>query len=389
MNAVDLLLVLFLVFSFARGYRIGLARQAGSTIGFVLGLLAGSVLASALVEHIDGALNKSLTSLFVVLGVSLLCMTIGEVLGLMLKRKLADRSVDKLDGGLGSVMAVATTLFAVWLFAAIIALGPTSQFQTTLKRSYIISSLEHSLPPASQLLSSLNKLIDPNGFPRVFSGREPSPDTQTPLPSLGSFDAVVAAARPSVVRVEGLGCGGIVEGTGFVYSDDEVVTNAHVVAGVRSPKVIDANGTHNTRVVWFDPDLDLAVLRVNGLAGEPLTINTADQRPGTPGVVLGYPGGGAFSAQTASVIDLFNARGRNIYGQGPIVREVYSIQAEVVPGNSGGPVLGQDGSVYGVVFATSTTYNTIGYALTGQQVAGDLAEATRSNTIQNTQSCSE
>lgn len=273
MNVLDAVIILFAISSLLRGYKIGLVRQLGSTIGFVLGLFAGSYLANFIIDHMEGSLNKSLTSLLIVLGISLLFMTVGEILGIRLKQRLQNHSLDNIDGGLGSVISIITLLFGVWLAGAILALSPSSGFQQMVKNSQIISALNHELPPATSLLSTLNKLIDPNGFPQVFTGREPSPATPTKLPSLGSFDTVVAQTRASVVRVEGIGCGGVVEGSGFVYTADKVVTNAHVVAGVRSPKVIDGNGTHNTRVVWFDDKLDLAVLQVSNLAGKPLPIN--------------------------------------------------------------------------------------------------------------------
>jgi S1-C subfamily serine protease len=390
MNLIDLLIILLAIGSLVRGYRIGLTRQAGSTIGFVVGLFLGSWLSNFLVAYENSAVSKSLISLLVVLAGGFIFMTIGELLSVRLKEKLMRiHSLDLFDGGLGSVMALATMLFAIWLGASILVLGPTSGFQQQLKNSRILSSLNSALPPATKLLSSLNKLIDPNGFPQVFSGLEPSPNSTAKLPSLGSLNSVVQAAAPSVVKVEGTGCGGIVEGSGFVISADRIVTNAHVVAGVVSPKVLDDNGIHNTRVMWFDADVDLAVLQVSDLAGKPLQVIPDAQNPGAPAVVLGYPGGGDFNAQPAAVIDHFTAYGRNIYDQGTTVRDVYSLQAKIIPGNSGGPVLDADGQVVGIVFATSTTYNNVGYALTGQQVTGELATAVQSTTVRSTGSCSE
>jgi S1-C subfamily serine protease len=389
MNLIDVLIVLFAISSLARGYRIGLVRQAGSTFGFVAGLFLGSVISNAVVTHIHGSLNKSLTSLCIVLLASLILMTIGEVGGVRLKeRLLTNHPLDRFDGSLGSVMGVATLLFAIWLGASILVLGPANGLQQELKNSRILAALDGSLPPATQVLSTINKLIDPNGFPQVFKGLEPSPGS-TRVPSLGSLNSAVASASPSVVKVEGAGCGGIVEGSGFVISDGRIVTNAHVVAGVARPKVLDANGIHNTQVVWFDANVDLAVLKASDLAGKPLKLTSAEQPADTPGVVLGYPGGGDFDAQPAAVISHFNAYGRNIYGQGTTVRDIYSLRAKIIPGNSGGPLVGADGTVLGIVFATSTTYNNVGYALTGNQVAGELAQAERSTTTYSTGSCSE
>jgi S1-C subfamily serine protease len=390
MNLVDLAIILFALGSLARGYTIGLVRQAGSTIGFIIGLFIGSWIGAIIVGHLTTSISKSLVSLAAVLIGGFLFMSVGEALGIRLKQRLVRiESLDTFDGGLGSVMAVATLLFAIWLGASILVLGPVNGLQQSLRNSRILSALDARLPPATKLLGSLNKLVDPNGFPQVFRGLEPNPNTSGTVPSLGSLNPVVAAARPSVVKVEGTGCGGIVEGSGFVIRSDEIVTNAHVVAGVPSPKVIDANGIHNTRVIWFDPNVDIAVLQVSNLAGKPLVLTSAEQPSNTPGVVLGYPGGGNFDAQPAAVINHFAAYGRNIYGQSSTTRDVYSLHAKVIPGNSGGPLVGTDGTVLGIVFATSTAYNNVGYALTGHQVAGELQTAERSNTTYSTGSCSE
>lgn len=389
MNIIDLLIIIFALGSLTRGFRIGLVRQAGSTLGFIVGLFLGSWLGTFFVNSSSSSIEKSVVSLIAVLAGGFICMALGEMAGIWLKLRLhPHKSLNEVDGGLGSIMAAITIVFAIWLGAAILVLGPAGGFQQALKNSRILSSLNSHLPPATQLLGSLNKLIDPNGFPQVFRGLEPNPGTAK-LPDLGSFNAVVATVRPSVVKVEGTGCGGIVEGSGFVISGDKIATNAHVVAGVSNPKVLDGNGIHDTRVVWFDPNVDVAVLQVSHLAGKPLSITAANQTNDTPGVVLGYPGGGDFDAEPAAVLDHFTALGRNIYGQGVTSRDVYSLQAHIIPGNSGGPLIGADGSVLGIVFATSTQYNNVGYALTGHQVASELAEAIQSITTRDTGACSE
>jgi S1-C subfamily serine protease len=391
MSAVDVLIFIILLGSLGRGYSLGLVRQAGSTIGFIVGLIAGSWIGSLIMGQETGLLTKALTGLAAALIGGLACMSAGELLGREAKLKLMrSHPLDSFDGFLGSIMGTATTLFGIWLIASILVLGPAGSFQQALKNSRILGVLNTNLPPATSLLGSLNKLIDPNGFPQVFSGLEPHPDTPVKLPALGSFGPVVAAAEPSILKVEGTGCGGIVEGSGFIAAPGEVATNAHVVAGVSDPKVIDSTDTvHNTRVIWFDPNVDLAVLKVNGLSGRPLQINGTEVATDTPGVVVGFPGGGSFNAQPAAVIEHFTALGRNIYGQGTTTRDVYSLKAHIIPGNSGGPLLDKNGTVLGIVFATSTTYNNVGYALTGRQVAGELATAEQSAATYRTGACSE
>jgi S1-C subfamily serine protease len=389
-NVVDVLIVLVVIIAIVRGYSLGLVRQAGSTIGFIFGLYIGSWAGNIIMSHETSTLSRALTGLLATLIGGLIFLTIGESVSTTLKQKLTQvRPLDSFDGLLGSVMGAVTILLGIWLLASIAILGPAGSLQQAIKNSRILSSLNTSLPPATSLLSSLNKLIDPNGFPQVFSGLEPSPNTAVNLPSLGSFNAIVAADQASVVKVEGTGCGGIVEGSGFIAASDEVVTNAHVVAGVASPKVLSGGVLHNTRVIWFDTNVDLAILHVNDLSGRSLHIDSAEVPNNTPGVVLGYPGGGDFNVQPAAVIEHFTALGRNIYGQGSTSRDVYSLKAKIIPGNSGGPLIGSNGRVLGIVFATSTTYNDVGYALTGHQVASEINTALQSNTTYSTGACSE
>ena len=128
----------------------------------------------------------------------------------------------------------------------------------------------------------------------------------------------------------------------------------------------------------FDPQLDIAVLRVPGLSETPLlSIGTAPVAAGTTGAVLGYPEGGPFDYAAAGVAAAFEAIGLDIYGNTPDApREIYQLDAVVQPGNSGGPLVASgtsqgipDGTVIGVVFARSTTNPDVGYALAMPAVA--------------------
>jgi S1-C subfamily serine protease len=200
---------------------------------------------------------------------------------------------------------------------------------------------------------------------------------------------MLASVKPSVVKIEGLGCGGIVDGSGFVYSSERIVTNAHVIAGVKNPKITDANGTREAVVVLFDPHNDIAVLRLSRLAGKPLIIDTTDAKSGTSVFALGYPGGGQYDVQPGAIMDQFEAIGQDIYGEHRTVRSVYGIQATIVPGNSGGPVVDTFGHVRGVVFATSTTYNNVGYVITAKQAEAELHTAETAVAAQGTGQCSK
>jgi S1-C subfamily serine protease len=124
--------------------------------------------------------------------------------------------------------------------------------------------------------------------------------------------------------------------------------------------------------VLYDPDLDVAVLAVDGLQRRPLAFSDEGQR-GSPGAVLGYPENGPFDAEPARIRSVQRLRSADIYGDGTVFRDVYSVFASVRPGNSGGPLVSSEGEVYGVIFAASLSDDDTGYAVTAEQVAEDAA----------------
>lgn len=388
MHIVDIVICIFCVGALLRGYQIGLIRQLSSTIAFLVGLYPGTLLSSIVMAHVDGPARPAV-GLAVLLTVCFGLMTVAEIIAVRLKVAVHNSFVQKLDDSAGALMSVVTLLLGFWLASALFALAPPSVFQTELKNSVILSQLSSRLPPAARVLSTLNRLIDPNQSPQVFTGREPSPTATLPLPDVTAYNAMLTHVQPSVVKLEGLGCGGIVDGSGFVYAHELVVTNAHVVAGVKSPKVRTADAVYNTHVVLFDPKNDIAILRVPGLPAPALTISRSGAATGSPAFALGYPGGGEYTISPAVVLDRFSALGQDIYRQNRTTRDVYSLQTTVVRGNSGGPVVATEGTVVGVVFATSTTYNNIGYALTMEQVQGLLQDALDNQAAVGTGQCSE
>jgi S1-C subfamily serine protease len=376
---IDILIIVVLISAFIRGHEIGFTRQLFSTVGFFGGLFMGALLQPYTVKIAQSATDRALVTIATTIGMALIFLTIGEYIGMALKHKVLLKSVNEVDDWLGAGLSVVSLLLSIWLSASILTSLPLPSVQAAVRSSRIIAAMNRTLPSAPTVIADLGHLIDPNGFPEVFIGGEPTPAPNVPLPNLGSLTAAVNKDRASVVKIEGQGCGGVVEGSGFVVSNDLVATNAHVVAGIAHPYVQDGNGTHSATVIWFDPNLDFAVLRVSNLSGGPLTVNSGIVKNGTPGAVLGYPGGGPFSADPAAVSDEFDATGRNIYGTGYTDRDVYEIQANIIPGNSGGPLVNSIGDVIGIVFAESTSYNHVGYALTTNQALHELSEAEASN----------
>ena len=123
------------------------------------------------------------------------------------------------------------------------------------------------------------------------------------------------------------------------------------------------------------------MLYVPELTAPPLDLDDSAGR-GDQAVVAGFPGGGPFRLVAARVRDTINARGPDIYHRKQVTREVFSLYADVEPGNSGGPLLSPDGDVYGVIFAKSLDDPNTGYALTAGQVADAAASGlTRSRGV--------
>jgi S1-C subfamily serine protease len=386
---LDVLIILFALSAIYRGFEIGFVRQLFSTLGFFGGLFLGAWLQTHTVSLAHTPGGKAAMTLLTTLGCALLLLTIGEYAGLRLKHRVMPKRINAFDNGFGSFLSIVSLLISAWLLAAIVGSLPYRSVQAGIQGSHIVRGMNRIMPPAPGVIAGLGHLIDPNGFPQVFIGSEPSPRQGVGTPSLGSLAGAVNRDRPSVVKVEGQGCGGIVEGSGFVVGSDMVATNAHVIAGIKHSFVEDSNGIHSATPIWFDPDLDFAVLRVSNLAGPSLVISQKHVSPGTPAAALGYPGGGAFTAGAAAVLDQFTATGRNIYGRGSTERDIYEIKANIIPGNSGGPLIASDGTVIGVVFAESTSYEHVGYALTTAQISSSVNQAAAANQSVRTGRCAE
>jgi S1-C subfamily serine protease len=380
-NLLDVIILLLVLAVAIRGVASGFLRQVGSLGGFLLGLLLGATIAPLVGGIFSGSDWHWLIVLVVFFGVAFTVAGLGETLGYTLSGLAERYRLRPLDATLGAALGVVIALTTVWLLASTFArtAGPflIYEFQT----SRILQGLDRSLPPAPDVMAKLDRAFGAGGFPRVFTGLEPSPAPPVTGPNAAAVNAAAAAGRAATVRIEGLGCGGLLEGSGFVAAPGLVATNAHVIAGIDRPVVVDSKGAHRATVVLLDPNMDFAVLRVSGLSASPLRVASTNQARGTVGAVLGYPGGGAFTVSPAAVLDRRIAIGRNIYDSGLIHRDIYVLQSVVRPGNSGGPVVTPDGTVIGVVFATSTVNGNIGYALTSAEVQHDLSLAATAGAV--------
>jgi S1-C subfamily serine protease len=344
--------------------------------GMWTGLVVGAAAAPKATGLVTDPTAKVVVALVCLAAAPLLLGALGNSLGTRLSSGLRRARLGRLDSAAGAVVGGGATLLAAWLVGSVLATVPSPPLAAAAQRSFVIRTLDRVLPPAPAVFARINRLIAAGGLPQVFAEVEPPPGSAQPLPLDAAIRAAADRTSGSVVKIVGAACDVLQEGSGFVAGSSLVVTNAHVVAGVSNPVIIDRAGRrHKATTLVFDPNTDVAVLRTSDLAGRPLALQPAAVGPGAGGAVIGYPGGGALDVEPAVVLARFEAVGRDIYSRRLVARQVYQLRSRVRPGNSGGPFVGADGNVVGVVFSRSTFRESVGFALTAPEVAPHLRQA--------------
>ncbi len=319
----------------------------------------------------DGAVRVPV-ALFCVLTAAMVVQLFGSWIGSTLRSHVTWKPARHIDATMGSVVSVAATLLVAWLLAVPLASAQSTDVAAQVRASKIVSEVDTILPArADELYSSLRDYLDQSGFPRVFNalGRSQVSDVPSPDPALVN-SAGVASARPSVVKIHAAApsCDRLIEGSGFVYAPEHVLTNAHVVAGTDSITIETSQGELRAKVVLYDPRRDVAVLDVPGLEAPTLSFAPAAAGSGDDAVVLGYPQDGDFDVRAARIRDHETLDGRDIYDTGNVSRDVYAIRSLVRSGNSGGPLITPGGQVLGMVFAAALDQAETGFALTDSEI---------------------
>ncbi|MBB4735864.1 MarP family serine protease [Micrococcus cohnii] len=397
---LDLVLVALLVVALVQGHRRGLWIVAGTLLGFVAGAAAAFYAVPFVSRWVADPDWRWVAILGVVVALVGLGTTIGESVGGWIRLHVnlpVLRRVDRVLGALASVLVASVALSMLALGLGTLGLTPVT---TEVNRSTVLTVIDRAMPDAGQrwlaqsrvAAAGLNMLpevrvpapgdsgaaADPadsagsDGAPE--SRAIPSPSTQS-SPGTGAEEEPVQAApappkvRESVVRLSGLAaeCGQTQNGTGVVIAPDRILTNAHVVAGVDAPTVETASReVYSGRVVHLDPQRDLAVVAVDG-ADLPVPETDADLEPGQEAHALGFPAGGPYVETPARVQGRTEALLSDIYGRTQGAVEIYQLNAEIVPGHSGGPLVTDDGQVAGLVFARAPGSSTLGYAIAGDE----------------------
>ena len=200
-----------------------------------------------------------------------------------------------------------------------------------------------------------------------------------PDPALLASPAV-RAARNSVFRVTGSACGLGVSGSGWAAAPNLVVTNAHVVAGMKDPRVDRRDGEYRDAVVVaFDVRDDIAVLRVAGLGATPL--EPVAPVAGRAVAILGYPESGPFAAAAGRIGQTSTVLTEDAYGRGPVNRRITTLRGDIRHGNSGGPAVDIRGHVQTTVFASRIGVESQGYGVPTELVQAKLADARDSGSV--------
>lgn len=376
MNGLDLLLLTLVTLAGVSGYRRGFTLQAFGFGGLLAGLVAGALLAPFAAGLVESTWSKAVVAALVFLSLAGIGNGVGWYLGAHARTRAKATRLGQADSVAGSTVAIVASLLAIWFLALNLVNGPFPGVAEQIRGSAVVRTLDAALPEPPSLLAQARQLFNRFGFPDVFTGIPPLPAEPVPPPSQGEARAAAEAAGASTVQVIGPACDRIQEGSAFVVADGYVVTNAHVVAGMDDPQVRSPGlGSSDARTVLFDPDVDLAVLFVDGPTGPALTLATGSLERGAGGAVLGYPAGGPLDANRAAVRRTIQAVGRDIYGRGRVDRLVLELQTEVRPGNSGGPFVLADGRVAGVVFAASSSDEEISYAIAAAEVEEAVGDA--------------
>ena len=390
MNLLDAVLIAGAALYALSGYRQGFVVGSASTAGLLIGGFGGVRATPWLLDRFHQGLSVSVAALLIVLFAAFLGQGLGAFIGGRVRSGVTWKPARVLDALSGSALSVAAMLLIAWVLGVAVSGVQVRALNQEVRSSAVLQAVDTVLPGGSdRVLSAFTSLVDSSRFPRYLEPFAPEHIKDVAPPSHGvASRPAVAAAKGSVVKILGaaLACGRSLEGSGFVYRPGRVMTNAHVVAGVERPVVRLAGTDYASEVVYYDPDVDVAVLEVPNLPAPPLRFGEPAESKDLA-AVLGYPENGPYDVRPARVRDTQTLRSANFYGDGTVYRDTYSIYALVRQGNSGGPLVDRRGEVIGVIFAAAVTDARTGYALTADEVSAAAAGGGSSTSPVDTGAC--
>jgi S1-C subfamily serine protease len=392
-SVVDLILLVLVVVFAVNGYRQGFVVGLLSFVGFFGGAALGLQLGPVLANLFTNDLARIVVSLVTVFGLALGGQALASWAGVRIRGGIRNRAGQTLDDLGGAIVSVIALLLVAWLVAGPLGSSSMPGLARAVRTSAVLHGVNAVMPQQAQALSNeLRATVDTDGFPNVFGNLIPTEVKQVPAPNPALQGlAIVQTSHRSVVKIEGAApsCDRRIEGSGFVFAPDRVLTNAHVVAGTRSLMVETQNGSLPGTVVLFDSQRDLAVVDVPGLGLPSLTFASTSAKTDADAIVLGYPLDGPFDAEPARIRDQRPISGPDIYNDSTVTRDIYTIRGLVRSGNSGGPLITSGGSVLGVIFAAAADNPQVGFALTASEAASDVDAGRSADQRVSTGSCTD
>ena len=390
MDVLDLVIIALLLVFAISGFRRGLSWVGPSMIGLLVGLLVGALAAPPIARALTHSRTaQPLIAIGFFLAIALIIQGVGTGIGFQARVRALRTSLATADSVAGAALSLVGVLAAAWYLGLTFSQSPWTELDNQIAGSRIIRAVDSFFPRPPGFLASIQNVLRGAGFPNPFADIVPSQLAPVQIPPLVNTPGIRQATSVTS-KVIASGCGGGAEaGSSWPVAPDYVVTNAHVVAGSSQVVVITPSdqAMHAATVVLYDPNIDVAVLHVPGLGLSPLSTMSADPPSGTSGAVIGYPGGGDERVVAAAVRGTESAQGYNVYGDTLVTRDIAVLAANVVPGNSGGPIVNNNGAVIGLVFAASTTDPNTGYALTVSQISGDIHAGVGHTQPVSTQAC--
>ncbi|VFQ91898.1 unnamed protein product [Cuscuta campestris] len=172
-------------------------------------------------------------------------------------------------------------------------------------------------------------------------------------------------------------------GSGFVWDKDgHIVTNYHVIRGASDLRVtLSDQSTYDAKVVGFDQDKDVAVLRIDAPEEKlrPIPIGvSADLLVGQKVYAIGNPFGLDHTLTTGVISGL--RREINSAATGRPIQDVIQTDAAINPGNSGGPLLDSSGNLIGIntaIYSPSGASSGVGFSIPVDTVSGIVDQLVR------------
>lgn len=390
MNVLDWCLVALVGIYALSGYWQGFVTGAFATAGLLLGGLLGVWLAPIALGDAEPSLWVSLGALFIVILAASLGQALFQYAGARIRARIRWQPIRAVDAVGGAALSAVAVLIVAWALGVAVSGSRIGAVTPTVRESTVLARVDSLLPgQATGVLQAFNNVVGTTFFPRYLEPFAPERIVEVKAgPRRLLTDPDVVDAQSSVLKVRGTNaCGSGLEGSGFLYSEGRLMTNAHVVAGVRQPEVELGDGTSVTAtVVHYDPDIDVAVLALDD-ADLPHLVFDLEAGPQDGVAIVGYPQDGPYDVQAGRIRSEQRLRSPDIYGEGTVIREVFSLRGLVRAGNSGGPILSSEGDVVGLVFAASVTDRDTGYALTADQVAESAARGLTAQEAVGTGAC--